>query len=524
MAPINTAAIIEMKGLHYHPRSKALHIRVEDPDALREITAFLRTLTTTTSRTDKVYFQENAPILACEFLHLAIRDTFLMAHEHQDPNTRMVQISPEREHDLLELCEILSDCLVQVTELHVSRALAGFLQNRGGSWCPVGAIQRLLGNHNNNSKALETLMLRNLKLYSSSTDNGNAANVLGISMKEQSSLELFGWQQCEFVTTAHDANNDHEDHMLDSILESVATLPRLKDCVIQCPPWLLPATTHPPTLKKLLQRPTLTGLHLDGMHLQNDHLRSFLLNDLSSLQHQPTAQLQSLSLSLHFTLDTIQELASTLRQGLVHNRSNLRQVCLRLDWFGETHSDVSKRVCRQRLQAIQSFQDTLARAFLPSANNYYQDPSGNNQSPRQLQLERLELVYYDDSKSHHYSARAPVASNPLVTSPTLFLRVLEQNFFLTNLRLPYCGELHPGIDLLLRLNRTGLRQQLLLCLDEHADSLLQRTRTVAALCKVQERPDQCWSPASSTGVSTTALSMVYHLLREMPGMCRGDNP
>ena len=537
MAPINTTAtrIIEMKGLHYHPRSKALHIRVEDPDVLRDITGFLRTMTTTGSRSD--YFHENSPVLACEFLHLAIRDTFLMAHEHQDPTrNHVVQISSEREHALLELCELLSECLLHVTEIHVSRALAGFLHNRGGSWCPVGAIQMLICNQNNNKAlALETLMLRNLKVYSSATDNGSAAQVLGNSVKEQSSLERFGWQQCEFVATAHNSNIDNElaDHILDSMLESVAELPRLKDCVIQCPPWSPPATTRPQTLQKLLQRPSLKGLHLDGMNLQNDHLQSFLLQNASSvlLQHQPTTQLHSLSLSLHFTLETVQELANTFRQVLVHNRSNLRQVCLRLDWLGDTHNNASKSVSRQKLQALQSFQDTLARAFLPSANNYYRkDNTSSNihrQTPQQLQLERLELVYYDDSNSNRYSARAPAtaASNPLVTSPISFLRVLEQNFFLKHLRLPYCGELNPSVDLFLRLNRTGFRQQLLR-LDEH-DSLnrdqMQRIHTIAALCKVQERRDECWNPTCSTQMNTTALSMMYHLLREMPGMFRLDN-
>ena len=84
MAPTRTK-IIEMRGLHYHPRSKALHIRVEDPEALSDITIFLRKIATKRAGHGHAFpQQEESSVLDCQFLHLALRDTFLTEHEHQD--------------------------------------------------------------------------------------------------------------------------------------------------------------------------------------------------------------------------------------------------------------------------------------------------------------------------------------------------------------------------------------------------------------------------------------------------------
>ena len=516
--PLQSDRIEGLEGVHYHSRSKSLHIRLEDHGVLPQVITLLRS-----SSKDSLL-----PLHKCESLHLSIGVNFMVPprHHHHPAHARNIPQSQQQQqqqqeqnaHYFRQLCQAVGECLSNLTEIQVNRALAGFVFTSAGAGCPVEALQLLLHTHAH----LETLMLGNLLIYSSavgeetpSSNAPSAVQLLGHSLKGHSSLQRFGWQQCTFVASHSD---DNAALPLDPLLESLSTLPKLTDCVVQSPPWFPLVPTTPQILRNLV-RPAMKGLHLAGLQLQDEHLQSLLV-----VADRSCSSLQRLSLSLHFTVDNIHHLANTLSRVLIQNRSNLQELSLRLDWLDDTlggdNGAPSKRRQRQRLQALQSFQDTIGRSLLPNNHN---DSSSSSRPP---QLERLELVYFDDATEYHYNSTTKTNTPAPLICPGTFLQVLEHNFSLTHLRLPYCGEMHPRIGFFLKLNRTGLRQLLLLGGhddddddDDHPTIIQnQRAQGVAAMLKVQERPEQCWSPASSTSTDTTALSMMYYLLRELPGM------
>lgn len=528
-----------IKGLHFNPRTRALHVRLDNPNSLRAIIPFF-------SCNHSSHAEYRNLLESVVSLYLAIGEQFLMPHQQQQQPNNNNNDNNNEEHQqptaenaamMQQFCEAACQGLPNVTEIHMSRALAGFLHHNAddGAWCPVQAIAALLLQKatNSNASKLETLMLRNLRIYSSLLGDATTSPVqlLANALSGHSSLRRFGWQQCELVPTVveHQIGGSDTSAALDPLLKSLATLPKLTDCVVQCPHWqhsLMPTSNQ--AMKTLGNIPTLTGLHLDGLHLQNDNLQSLLLNS----KNRNGSALLNLSLSLHLTLDTIQDLAISLGQILVAHRSGLEQLSLRLDWLddGNTNGKNEEHQRRQRLKALQSFQDTIGRSLLPGNDNPY---DYHTTDIPQQRLHRLELIYYDDV--HNPGATAtPTGSNVAAydnndaTCPEIFCQALQGNFTLTHLRLPFCGEMHPTIAFLLKLNRMGLRQQLFLggCTSDDIDTKIGNTTTpknpradgIAALRKVQERPEQCWIPAS--GATAASLSMIYYLLQELPCMFR----
>jgi hypothetical protein len=266
------------------------------------------------------------------------------------------------------------------------------------------------------------------------------------------------------------------------MLQALSTVSGLKNMVIQCPP---SAAMRVPTDHKVLQTlisPSLQALHLDGLHLQDDHIRI-----LSAMQQGQTSSLQSLSLSLQLTLGNIQDLGSCLADFLHNSSSSLLHLSLRLEWLVEEDVRVvtNRSFRKQRLQALQDFQNTIAHAI--------------NIIGGDSNLQRLDLIYYDSS--HHRWGECPST-----VSSEVFQQVLETNYTLKYLRLPFCGEMDPAIDFFLKLNRTGLRHRLL-------RGNPSRGECLDALVQMQGRSSSCCIPAA---LANTGLSMVFHLLGEMP--------
>ena len=99
------------------------------------------------------------------------------------------------------------------------------------------------------------------------------------------------------------------------------------------------------------------------------------------------------------------------------------------------------------------------------------------------------------------SAYSGVAS----ASSKVFRELLRTNFHLTHLRLPFCAEMDPEVDFLLKLNRTGLRQKLLKGNPTRGDSL-------EALVEMQQKSNN----SVPESLNKTGFSVLFHMLREMP--------
>ncbi|CAB9506042.1 expressed unknown protein [Seminavis robusta] len=481
MTRLTSKAAVE--GMNYHERTRSLLLRVGKSKVLVEVTALLRNhhdqdLQGTTGNSTSNANRRSSGIWGSQSLHISIGESFFQPHPRR----------AARDEQLLSLCSAVADCLPHLETIHVGRALSGFIHSNVGAWCPVEAIQLLLAS---SSGKLTSLMLRNLQVYSCSEQDASsgATTLLANSLKHHATLERFVWQHCELLPRSRS--------ILDPVLQTLSTIPNLKGLVVQCPPWSPTGTFASPSVLQTLVTPALEELHLDGFHLQEQHVRRLMLTGPTSRALDAVAALQSISLSFQLTVDTMPELGRTLAK-MLQTTPSLVTARLRLEWLILDPSTVATRSCRrQRLQALQLFQDTLAQSLL----------STNQHQPR---LERLDLIYYDSSQRLESFSKG----NPPIICPNYFREVLESNFTLKYLRLPYNGEMEPTIDFSLKLNRTGIRQSLLT-----QDVPPSRQQCVDALMKVR-KDNSCSglriSKEMSLSLSRTALSTTYYLLHETP--------
>ena len=535
--PSSNELTAAMEGVQYHAKTKALHIRLEKNELLLGIVALLEQEQSTTLFSD------------CESLHISLGESLLTD----------AQTSVGTNNNCIRLCEILGNCLHQLKEIHVGRAICGFLYSSTGALCPINALQVLL---EKSTKTLEILMLRDLIFYTSAIhyqleqqqeeplEELASIDILSKCLAGNPSLLRFGLQHCEFAPPSGATTSATT---LDPLLQALSTMPKLREIVVQSnhPGVDSSIPTNPNGLNKLVGS-TIQRLHLDGLHLENAHIENLLLSSQQSLDSpnsKPThycSSLQNLSLSLDVTLDTIHDLACTI--GKVLQSVPLRQVTLRLKWkvdpdaanatdANDINSKRNKRLRKQKTQALQSFQDTLAGALMNGYNNATQqkqavDSTTTVPSP----LQRLDIIYYDSS--HRWDMTPPV----LCTRS--FQRVLEEhNFQLTHLRLPYCGEMNPVIDFFLKLNRTGLRQKVLASVVAKGkdtdisyatkNSCCERRLMIQGLLQIQQDEQQAskcnshWSKHPNKALrnaTTMPLSMMYYLLREMPGVFLPKDP
>jgi len=577
---------IPIKGCHYHIGTKTFHLRLDNYGTLGCILTLLQL--------QQQQQQESNPLhhwKECISVNISIGEGFL----EPLPATRVPFIINDIDentavHKFVTLCRVISETFLELKHVQMSRALAGFAVTNATSWCPVQATEVVLNNNQ-----LQSLTLRNLSFYdflasssSSSSlslwEENNHNNVLKImttSLQGHASLQRFVWQQCDVMTmmrrNGEQRHNSNVTTTLDPLLQGLSNIPKLSELVIQTPSWWSPPFgTMTGRTTTLMLPSSLQGLHLDGLQLENDHLGHLL---------QGKERLQQLSLSLHLSLHNIQNLATILARFLSQPNCPLRQLSLRLDWLLPDHDSshqgglvdadadadaATKHTMRhQRLLALQSFQDTLGLALLPEYQHYYyhyhycRSDSNMNLYRPASRLQQLELIYYDDSDyvnkcQQQFVTSAATASScsshRFIIDPQIFVRILETNPILQHLRLPYCGEMHPRIGFLLKMNRTGLRTKLLITTtspteaeaaalaatatataataalsgdedDNDSTSITIKTASsgrsrkedgIAALRKIQERPEECWAPASC--MQTLSLSMMYYLLQEMPEM------